>query len=270
MSATSTWLRGGLSAFAIAAVTGSAFADGAKPASPGLQVGGMVVVSPRYEGSADYRVTGVPMIAPAGTGAFGNGAVQFAGVDDLRFRLFQSGGFEAGPLVGWRFGREEDDGRRLRGLGDIDGGLVAGGYVAYSMGRFKPFLSYHHQVTGDETGGVLRFGSEARLPSMHGVSVTATLGGSYASGDYMASYFSVTPAQSAASLAGLSVYDAGAGMKDVYLGLSATAPLSDKWTLRLNGRYTRLLDKAADSPIVESENQFSAGAGLTYRFDLGR
>ena len=38
----------------------------------------------------------------------------------------------------------------------------------------------------------------------------------------------------------------------------------------LIGRYARLIGDAADSPIVESENQFYGGAALSYKFSLGR
>jgi MipA family protein len=235
----------------------------------GWQLGGIVAVSPTYEGSSSHRVRGFPFFAPAGSQSE-NGLVQFRGVDDVRFRLLNNSGFEAGPLIGWRFGRDEDDGDRLRGLGDVDGGLVGGGYVAYNIGILKPFLSYHHQLTGDDTGGILRFGSEARFDFDRAIRVTATLGATYAGDDYMQHYFSVTPGQSAASLAGFGVYNASAGIKDVYLGLAGSVPLSDLWTLRLGAKYTRLVGDAADSPVVETADQFSASIGLSYRFGSGR
>ena len=67
-------------------------------ASTDWQVGGFVFVAPKYEGSKDYEVRGAPFIAPAGLGD--TSRVQFRGPDDLRFRLIEFGGFEAGPLAG--------------------------------------------------------------------------------------------------------------------------------------------------------------------------
>ena len=231
-----------------------------------LQVGGIVIVTPKYEGSADYRVIGAPIVAPGSMS--GDGRVQFKGIDDLRLRVFKHDGFEAGPLVGWRFGRDEEDGRRLWGLGDVDGGLVVGGYMAYEVGILKPFISYHHQVTGDDAGGLLRFGSEAKFALGGGAELVGTLGATYADSNYMDAYFSVTSEQAAASVAGLTAFDADAGIKDVYFGVAATVPLSELWTLRLNAKYARLVGDAAESPIVENENQFSGGLGLTYRLNL--
>jgi outer membrane protein len=232
-----------------------------------IAVGGYAVAGPKYEGSKQYRALGFPIALPAGAGA-GGGLIQFRGVDDVRLRLLNTNGFELGPVLGWRFGRSEDAADRLRGLGDVDGGLVVGGYAGYRFGNIKPFVAYLHQVTGDDTGGLVRFGVESTFVVAQGVTVLATLGANYADKNYMGSFFTVTGAQSASSAAGLPVYGAGAGLKDAYLSLSTSVPLTDRWSLMLSGSYKRLIGDAADSPIVETPNQLSGGIGLTYRFNL--
>lgn len=229
-----------------------------------FQAGGIVVVTPKYEGSKSYNVIGVPIIAPAG-GA-GDGVVQFKGVDDLRFRLLKADGLEAGPLIGYRFGREEEDGRLLRGFGDLEGGLVVGGYVGYRAGSLFPFLSYHHQVTGDETGGIARVGLEHRTRLLSNIDLTTTVGATWASEAYTQSMFGVTALQSARS--GVRAYDTGAGFKDVFIGTSADVALDQRWTLKLIGRYAHLTGDAGNSPIVESQHQLFGGLGLTYKFSI--
>ncbi len=243
----------------------SAAAQDRSSDSLSLSIGGFAAIAPRYEGSRDYRVMGFPLVIPSFGSSSTFGRVEFKGIDDIRYRLVDANGFEAGPLLGWRFGREEDDGDLLRGLGDIDGGLVGGGYAAYRMGVIRPFISYHHQLTGDDTGGLVRFGTEARTTLSRNIELVGTIGATYATQAYMDAYFSVTPAQAATSVAGLSVFDAGAGIKDVYVGLNATMPLSDSWTLRLSGKYSHLLGDAADSPVVETSSQWSGGVGLTWK-----
>lgn len=233
-----------------------------------LQVGGAATFSPKYEGSKDYEVRGFPVIAPAGSGE--DGMVQFRGIDDVRFRLFQFNGFEAGPLAGYRFGRDEDDADLLEGLGDVDGAVVLGAYAAYNFGVLKPFLSYHHGVSGDDTGALLRFGAETKFPVCEGVAVTLIGGATYADSDYNDAYFSITQSQSNNSDAGLERYDANAGIKDVYLGASTDIPLTDVWSLKLAGKYSHLVGDAADSPIVETDSQFTGLVGLTYRFTIER
>lgn len=261
-------------AFALAVALGFGVApanaggdDFGAPVDPGfsMQVGGMAIVRPKYEGSKDYEVTGIPLIAPSG---MNSGFVQFKGLDDLRFRILNSGGFEAGPVVGYRFGRDQDDATRLLGLGDVDGGLVVGGFVAYRMGPISPFITYNHQVTGDETGGLARAGLEVKHEFGPGLKATITGGTTWADDDYMESYFGITALQSANS--GLARFDADSGFKDVFIGASADIPLGEQWTLKIMGRYAHLLGDAADSPVVETESQWTGGLGLTYRFTVPR
>jgi len=98
--------------------------------------------------------------------------------------------------------------------------------------------------------------------------MTGRVGASWADDDYMDAFFSVTPAQSLASLH--APYDASAGIKDVHVGLAADVPLGQDWSLKLLGQYTRLVGDAADSPVIETEDQFYGGVGLTYRFTFDR
>jgi outer membrane protein len=250
------------------ALAGVAPAEANGPSDPfGLssnqwQAGGFVYIMPNYEGGKGHSVIAFPFAAPVGLGD--SGFVQIKGIDDVRFRLFQNGGFEFGPLIGYRFGRDEDDAGRLTGMGDVDGGLVAGAFAAYRAGPFAASISYHHQATGDETGGLVRFGLEHVQMMSPRVKITTSLGTNYATEDYMASFFGVTAAQSVSS--GLAQYDASAGFKDVYAGITANIDLTDRWSLMLMGRYARLIGDAADSPVIETENQFYGGVGLSYKF----
>jgi MipA family protein len=232
------------------------------------QVGGFVFTTPKFEGAKSYDVLGFPFIAPAGFGQ-GGSVVDIRGADDVRFRLIQSNGFEAGPLAGWRFGRDQDDAARLRGLGDIDGGLVVGAYAGYRTGPWFFSASYHQQVTGDDdTGGLVRLAIDHTLQLTPHAKLVTSLGTAYASSDYMQTFFGVSAAQSAASLAGLPQFNPSAGFKDVSIGATASIDLDPRWTLTLTGRYTRLIGDAADSPVIETENAFFGGVGLSYKFNL--
>ncbi|MEM7750315.1 MAG: MipA/OmpV family protein, partial [Pseudomonadota bacterium] len=42
--------------------------------------------------------------------------------------------------------------------------------------------------------------------------------------------------------------------------------MNERWSLKLNGRYSRLVGDAADSPVIETEDQFSGSANITYKF----
>ena len=66
----------------------------------------------------------------------------------------------------------------------------------------------------------------------------------------------------------LQAYNADSGFRSVGLAARASYGLTDDWTFHVQGGYDRLIGDAADSPITErgSENQFTLGAGVTYRF----
>jgi outer membrane scaffolding protein for murein synthesis (MipA/OmpV family) len=235
-----------------------------------VSVGGFAGVEPAYEGSGEYRATGYPLLFPR---YLGEGTEEtrsrltFRGLDDIRVSVLRSGGLDVGPLAGYTFGRDEDVSRRLRGLGDIDGGLTLGGFASYAFDPFFVDLAYVRQVTGqDDAGYTLRFGAGIAQPIDERLTLSAYVNSSYASEDYMDTYFSVSPAQSAASLAGLAAFDAGAGIKDVGVDLGLDYRLSERVTLTTRAGYARLLDDAAASPVTTSRNQFSGGLGFTYTF----
>lgn len=247
--------------------TYGAYDNGATGRSVG--VGGVVAIKPKYEGSDEYDVYGFPVIIPQFGGSVLGDRLKIGGADDVRYRLFEANGFEIGPLAGYAFGRDEDDGDLLRGLGDVDDGIVLGAYAGYRIGVVLLDVSYHHIVSGDDTGYQIRFGGEIEQPIASNAVVTARVGGTFADDNYMDTYFGISGAQAASSVAGLSMYDTSSGIKDVHVELGTRIDLTDRWQIRAGARYGRLVGDAADSPIVESENQFSGYLGAAYRFDLG-
>ena len=123
-------------------------------------------------------------------------------------------------------------------------------------------------MTGDESGFELSFGAKPTRQVTERVKVVARVGTTFASDDYMQTYFGVSPAQAARSRAGLPVYDPDAGIKDVYVELGSEITLGERWLLKPGGRYGRLVGDAGDGPIVQNENQFSGVLGMGYKFHL--
>ena len=233
-----------------------------------LSLGGAVGFGPKYEGSDEYDVSGFPIVFPG----FGQSIQRIVvrGADDVRYRLILQQGFEAGPLAGYRWSRKESDGRLLRGLGEVDGGLVLGGFVGYRVGQVIFDAAYLQQATGENTGYQIRFGAEIDAPVYNQVFLEARAGTTFSSDRYMDTYFGVTEAQSDNSAAGLPVYNPSSGLKDVHLQLGVRAEIYEKWLFRTGVRYGRLLNDAADSPVIESKNQFSGFLSLSYKFDISR
>ena len=253
---------------ALAADLGGSYKDGGAPedewAITGAKVGGILVVMPKYEGSDEYEVLGFPYILPTfagGPGFFSR--VDARGLDDVRFNLIDRNGFVAGPLGGYTFGREEDDGDRLENLGDIDGGVVVGGFVGYRLGPVLFDASYH-QFFDDSEGYQIRFGAEVERQVGERVTLTGRIGATYADENYTQTYFGISDDQSVDS--GLDAHDADAGFKDVHVQVGIKADLDERWSARASVRYSHLLGDAGDSPVVESEDQFMGLVGLSYKF----
>ncbi len=258
---------------AAAAVAGAVFACAGARAGGDIKVGGMGFVAPKYEGSDEYRVLGAPFAYPVFSNADSNtlaGRVAPGnGIDDLRFRVFDGRGFEAGLLGGYAFGRDQDDGPLLGGLGDVDGGFIVGGYAGFRTGPVLFDVSYHRIVSGD-TSGYFRLGATVQKRVSANLELRSRVGVTYADNDYMQDYFGVTARQSARSVAGLAVYDAEAGFKDIFVDLGLTYDIDRHWSVLAGVGYKRLIGDAADSPVIETEDQFFGRFGLTYRFSLER
>ena len=91
---------------------------------------------------------------------------------------------------------------------------------------------------------------------------------SFASGDYMRTYFGITPVESA--VAGLRAYAPGDGFKGAGAELGVRYEFNPEWAFVGSLAYERLIGGAANSPIVQvgEPNQITATLGLTYRFAL--
>jgi outer membrane protein len=242
-----------------------------------VTLGGSAIVKPKYEGSDEFEVIPIPLIVPRFSDTPEDNPsvfkrfrqrVKFRGLDDIRVRVLGGERLQVGAVTGYITDRDQSDGDLLRAWGDVEGGLVLGAYSGFRLGAIEFDAAILEKVTGDESGFEMRFGVETTQQVTTRTTVVARVGTTFGSEEYMQTYFGVTPAQAARSRAGLPVYFADAGIKDVFVALGATMNLSDRWLLKAGGRYGRLLGEAADSPVIETENQLSGVLGLGYRFDL--
>ena len=265
----------------LAAPAFAADLDGADvpPAERSLRLGLGVGFAPTYEGADDYRATAFPIIQPS----FGSGPsrVDFRGLDDIRIAVLPASRFRFGPVIGYTFGRDESDDARLTGLGDVDGGLVLGGFVGYDLVaeedlRFGVAVAYTQQVTGDvfqtatvpgltdEFGAEIDFGASGGVRLSERLDLTARAGAVYATDDYMDALFGISAVQAANSA--LPAYDPGAGIKSAYVRADVNFDLTDRIQLRAGLGYSRLVGDAGDSPVVADRNQFDGQVGASYKF----
>ena len=161
--------------------------------------------------------------------------------------------------------RSAADSPELAGLTDIDPSVELGMGLIYRQPDFEIFADARYGVVGHESW-VGEVGADRVMRPMDGL--TLSLGPRLFVGDddYAATYFGVTPAESAAS--GLMAFAPSGGALSAGIEFGATYTLNDTWGLQGTVRYDRLLGDAAGSPItgLGSENQFSASLMLTRRF----
>lgn len=220
-----------------------------------VTLGAAAIIKPKYEGSNEHEVIPIPIIVPkfADTPDDDSAVTQvrkrlnFRGLDDIRIRVLGGERFQVGAVTGYITKRDQDDGDLLRGLGDIDGGLVLGAYSGFRLGIFEFDAAILEKFTGDDAGPEYRFGVETTRQVSERVKLGVRVGTTIASEDYMQTYFGVTPAQSRRSRVGLPVYSPDAGVKDVFVQVGTSVDLDDRWLLKGGARYGRLLGEAADS-----------------------
>jgi outer membrane protein len=183
--------------------------------------------------------------------------------------------WEFGPMLSYRFGREDVDDPVVNQLPPLDGGWEAGVIAGYHYistrhvpWRWRVGVAATTAISGDATGGHVTPYTSFWMPLSRAVFVGVGAGVTWSTARFMAQRFSVTPADSAAS--GLPVYTAGSGMRQVYAWPAVIVRVSERWFAGTGAFYQRLTEDAADSPIVTergSPNQWTAGVGLGYAWE---
>jgi len=228
-------------------------------------LGAAVAVMPEFEGSDRYEAK----LRPALNLEFG--PLFLSTSRGLGLNLVSAPGWTVAPALHYRWARKEKDSDLLRGLGDIDDGLEAGGVIRWQPGPAGLGLKVYQGLGSLE-------GLTAELEADYGAALTDDLSGSvglsamFADRKYNRSYFGVTPEQSRKSWqsqkSGYEEYDPEAGLKHAAVFGALNYALTDHLGLGLLAQYKRLTGPAADSPLVErgSANQFISALSVSFKF----
>lgn len=212
-------------------------------------------VAPEYEGSDDYEGGVGPNLS-----ASWRDTIFYKG-KTLGVNLVRQKNLKAGPIVAWTSGRDEDDHDNLEGLGDVDSSVEAGGFISYRKKPLRFRAEVRQDVGSGHEGALVELKAGTSLP-FEKPRVVVELGTTWASDDYMESFFGIDEEQSINS--GYKKYDAESGIKDVNITVSAGYKITSRWRIGATVGYKRLVGDAADSPIVDDKNQMFAGFGLSY------
>ena len=231
----------------------------------GLGVG----AGPDYEGSEDYQ----PLPLWFGRAERNdNISVGIRGTK-LDANLVPDSIFRAGPVLNYRFGRDDVENDQVDDLQDVDGTFEVGAFVGVELdvaggpAVWGAGLQGLQGTGGGHSGFLATFELFYRTPLSNRWSIGLTGDSTWASEDYMEAFFGIDADDSARS--GLDTYDADAGIKDVGLTADINFRIDQNWGVGLIAGYKRLLGDAADSPVVDDvgdANQFFGGLFGSYRF----
>ena len=223
---------------------------------------------PDYEGANEQRV--IPLAG--GRVTLGNRYIALEGLR-LSANVLESDTFEFGPVATLTFKRDAGiKSRAVAALGPIKDAYEIGAFAAASLpvggdDRVRFSLQGVQDVASAHKGWLGTASASYIAPIGRKVRVIADLSATYASGDYMRRYYSISANQSAAS--GLAPFVAKSGIKDIGLTLTTSYQLSPRWSLIGFGGYKRLMGSAKESPVVAREgnaNQLRGGIGIGYSF----
>lgn len=173
-----------------------------------------------------------------------------------------------GPVVRAQSGRYLSDDRRLFGLQKLNFSVEPGVFVEYFPVSFvRARVELRYSLNGVE-GLVGNAGIDFIAPYDR---FTFSLGPriSFADANYMRDYFGVRPFESVLN-GRLPAYRPGAGLVSAGVLGSATYKWNETWSTTAYAGYNRLVDDAAQSPIVRvigSRDQVTVGASVSYSFN---
>lgn len=226
-----------------------------------VTIGPGVAFVPKFPGSDKMELSPWPIIDVYRTGE----ERRYQSPDESFGFSLLKGDFQFGPSANFQSGRKESD---VPGLGKVGSTIEVGGFVETYVGsnfrlrgEVRKGLGGHKGIVGD-IGADAIFGTPGATLFSIGPRVKIV------NDRYNRAFFGVNPAQSLAT--GFPFYEAKGGLHSAGALAFISHQFSPKWGIQGYSRYDRLLNDAADSPLVRSpfgsRNQYEVGLGLSYSF----
>lgn len=232
-----------------------------------VTVGAEARLIPAWPGAPTslYMATGVPLIA---IGKPGDPPYFFGARDAFGLPLLDLGQLSVGPVGKLVYPRYTSSYSQLQGMTDVNWAVQGGIYATYWLVPWLRLRAEALQGAGAETGQTGNLFADAVVPFGQlrlsgGPRITVQ------SASAVAPYFSITPAEAAAS--GLSPYNAGGGFYSWGAGGQVEYFWNSRWQTHALLEFERISGSAADSPLVTirgSPNQFTFGLGATYSLNM--
>ena len=230
-------------------------------------LGAAVRTRPAYDGSQSQRTDVVPVVRYYGQPWF---ARTTQGILEGGLHWNLGSGVAAGFQLSYDEGRDSSESQFLRDnnfTDDIDPGASLGAHFEWD-GFIGPapiglMLRYRQSIDSDR-GALADVRLNLGLYAKAGATLVLFTEATWGSSNANATFYGVSPAQSAAS--GFAVYDPGSGLRHVGVGVIGGYDLSRHWTLVASVQQRWLQDNVAASPLADCRQNTYANAGVAYRF----
>lgn len=231
-----------------------------------VTVGAGAQAYPKYPGASDYTIFPMPIFGLRRQGA----PMPFISQDDGigTGLLGQDSVVNVGPAFSVEGRRRERDVGAA--VGDVPFTIEAGGFVQITPVRNFRLRAELRQGLGGHRGLVGDIGADIVLRDRDTYIFAVGPRARWGDGDFNRAYFGVTPAVATATA--LPAFTPSSGFYAAGGMANLTYKLGRNWGMRSYFRYDRLINDAAQSPIVRrygSRDQFSGGAGLFIEFNVG-
>jgi outer membrane protein len=236
------------------------------PTVVGIGVG----VVPDYAGSDDYTAGVAPFFRYTFKGQ--ERYVQLI-ANEFSVNVLNNDMFRFGPLLNYRFGRDDDvEDELVSRMKKIDDTLEAGAFVdivwVHPAEKRQRFIlgAKVYQDVGDESDG-FRANLNARYwqPVAKPVDLNISAGIWYQDDDYSDHYFGVNAENVGTS--GLPFFTADGGLNEYYAVVGVNIFLSKNWLMSAGIRGSVITGDPGDSPIVDlrgDSTQWMGGIGVGY------
>lgn len=220
-----------------------------------FRLGGALLYSPEYVGSADYDLRVLPLISFDDIAGF-----ELSGLS-LAYPLIDIGtgqgpgnwSLKAGPRAAFDFGRDSADSPTLTGFEDIGVSLLTGGFLRATYGALGLRIDAGQDVIGGHEGFNADISLGTFLPAgllIDKLAIQPALTLSWADERYNQTIYGVTQQQAAAS--GLQRFDLGGGFHRASASLLAWYEWDDRWQLNGIVSYREYIGDYRDSPILQA------------------
>ncbi|HEX8644169.1 MAG TPA: MipA/OmpV family protein [Allosphingosinicella sp.] len=256
----------GAALFTLLPAAPAAAQDDDRPRGYIVTIGGGAQAYPRYPGADDLRVYPMPIV---GLRREGRPVPLEAPDEGFGFGLLgQDSPINFGPAVNFqRRRRAEDVGAPV---GDVGSTIELGGFAEAFLGENFRLRTEVRQGINGHDGLVADVGADLfmRTSDLSVFSIGPRV--RWADNDYMDAYYGVPVAVGGPG--GFAAFDPGSGIHAVGATAGMRLDVGGGFSIHGYARYDRLMNDAADSPIVTqfgSRNQYGGGIGIAYSFRVG-